>query len=233
LCDHAYAQALIIGHDEPRDVLAALRAASESDEDLLRAILSAGEGPEPWDRLKCACECSFHSKLVEVARMCVVGPPTKLEHLVDHVLHVLALPEEWEAKRVSLAVLAACGGELPAMLITVRSASILRERLLRAAKDTHSFNVRRFAIELLAQWRTADPGVLDALASGCRDLGTVQDATLQAIGMLRSIQAESVPQVVAMLSSDSASTARAAALVMREIGKSHCHVSSNSALRRF
>jgi len=137
---------------------------------------------------------------------------------------MLDLPAgEWGKKRVPLAVLAECAQELPAILTKLSCASILREKLLDTAKDVRSFTIRRYSLVILGQFRTVSAKILEALASGCRDFGsdTVQKGALNAISSLQRIDANTLPQLVQMLSSPSIMTVYAAAMVMGKIGSSH------------
>ena len=205
-----------------QDTSNALRKIIENiQSDTLRICLEAGEGDDFWDGAICNDGTGFHSKLVDLIRLMIVQRPLLLEELVEYVLQVLELPKsDWGKKRVPLGALCACAQEIPANLAQLAPITEIEGKLLDAASDPNSFNVRRFSLVTLCQLRRVSPRILEVLAAGCRDLGIVQNAVFQAIRSLHLIDIEAIPQLMQLLSSPSTATKYAAAMIIREIGSS-------------
>jgi hypothetical protein len=218
----AYGQVLLIGRLEPSQAVYKLSEFADSDAEMLQILFMAGEGEDVWDDIVCDCGRNFHSKLIETMHIIVASSSQLFEYTARYVLEMLNLPaDQWMRKRVPVALLSSCSQELPANLAQLSFAQALQERLIEAAKDSSSFTLRRFSMVTIGQFRTISTKIIDVLASGCRDLGIVQTATLDAIGSFRRIDAHTLPKLLQMLSSSSAATVYAAAMVMREIANSH------------
>ena len=142
-----------------QDTSNALRKIIENiQSDTLRICLEAGEGDDFWDGAICNDGTGFHSKLVDLIRLMIVQRPLLLEELVEYVLQVLELPKsDWGKKRVPLGALCACAQEIPANLAQLAPITEIEGKLLDAASDPNSFNVRRFSLVTLCQLRRVSP----------------------------------------------------------------------------
>ena len=215
-------KSLVVSQLEPGKVCDTLLNHCVDEDEFLTSMFLAGESDDIWDDITCDCGREFHSKLVEIFLLLAVRPPLlSLEKIARHVIAVSNLPtNKWAQKRFPLAVLAACAKQLPASLNKLSCIKSLQERLLVTAIDTSSYNVRRFSLEILGQFRWVSSEVVDVLVSGCRDLGIVQKSSLVAIASMRRLDTSALPKLKDLLYSSSTATVYTAAKVMKEIGLS-------------
>ena len=170
---------------------------------LLEALLEAGTDDDPWS--------TYHERIVALVRALVERNGDLLDPLLAALEAALA-GDDWPAKRIRLAAVAACAGAMPDALNLARSPDELEELLVWGTQDAGSHHSRRFAITALSHLRVATPAAVEALLAAGRDVAQVQRDAVAAAGRFRHLargafaREEALDALAVALTGESAAT---------------------------
>jgi len=187
----------------------------------LAALIDAGVNDDDWDD-------TYHGVLVSAARMHMERSTerdsgqlgflvTRLQQAVEH--------EEWETRRIVLAIVAACLEVMPTALLNAAQDK-LEALLVKGAMDETSPDARRFALTSLSYLRVVTPAILPALLTGCLDVMAVRRDTIAAVKRFQSIDRDLLQKLIPFLTDSSESTAYAVANLLGALGMSAAGESS-------
>jgi hypothetical protein len=141
--------------------------------------------------------------------------------LIEDVLQELEIAleeEDWPARRIALAAVAAVAEAMPARFVQARSPEELEALLVLGTTDADSFNSRRFALTALSHLRVVTPRIVPALLAAVQDMYRVQKDAISAAARFRRVEADALPALVQELYNPSAAAAHTVALVLAELG---------------
>jgi len=175
------------------------------------ALLDAGTDDDPWvDRYHGVLAVAVQRQVEQFSDL-VPRLLARLEHALDQ--------QDWPARRITQAAVAACTESLPAKLQQA-SYGKLEALLVRGSTDAESYSSRRHALTALSYLRTITPMVVSALLAGCRDIEIVQQDAIAAAGRFQEIQGDVLSDLAPWLTGESVCTAYAVAQVLGALGAS-------------
>ncbi len=193
----------------------------------MASLLDAGIDDELWDY-------RHHGRLAQVCRLLIEAHAGELlPQLLSR--YAQTLPDDsdgWPARRMLLAVVAAC---LEVMPQAVQQAWLgppsLEQALVQSALDANSFTSRRHALTALSYLRSVMAAVTPVLVAGLRDnVGVVQQDALEAAKRFRVVDPALLDELGGYLSGPSIRTARGVAQMLAALGAAA--VAENNDLRR-
>jgi len=185
-------------HTMSLHVLAQLGSLLPDPRSRLIALLDAGTDDDPW-------EDTYHGVLALAAQQCIYDAhdPSLLALPLNRLQQALK-EHSWPARRMLLAVLAACAETMPQTLKRVAQSSLadgatLEGLLVQGAVDAESHNSRRFALTAISYLGTVTANVLPALLAGCQDIAIVQRDALAAASRFKAIEGDLLTPLIAEL----------------------------------
>ena len=175
------------------------------------ALLDAGTDDDPWDD-------NYHGVLAVAVQRQVEQFPDLVPRLLARLEHTLD-QQDWPARRIILAAVAACTESLPAKLQQVAHGK-LEALLVRGTTDVESHHARRHALTALSYLRIITLAVIPALLAGCRDVEDVQQDAIAAAGRFQEIQGNVLSDLTPWLTGESVRTAYAVAQLFGALGTS-------------
>lgn len=198
-------------------VLSQLRQWFPNDKALLGALLAAGTDNDGWG--------SYHQRLVALSHDVIQNcNDDLLDSLLKH-LRVVLDGEEWPAKRIALATVAACAEPMADALNSTLSGEELEALLVKGTKEAGSHHSRRFAMTALSHLPIVTPSVIEALLDAARDIPIVQGDIIKAIGNFQRLSQafdhdEALAPLIQALQGESLATAYLAAQLLAALGRS-------------
>ena len=181
---------------------------------ILESLIHAGTNYFGWG-------IDYHQKIVEISEKLIRNDSTLVSFLIENMSQSLHNQnvDSWPRTRILLGIGVAVAKNMPEVFKQKAKPYSLIELLIKATKNLHSFNVRRFAFTILSHLEEFTAVMIPALIRGISDVERVHQDTLIAVTRFQKIDDAALPKLTEELYHQRATIAYAIGKCLVSIGE--------------